>query len=251
MMLDLQQVLKADMEFLSRTMPPLIVYPGFILGMNVINPIEKSLWGLSFLLVVLVSFLNGVGHTVNCYAGMYTCSFSQSCSGILRLADHHTEILLNMVYSNAIAVTVVVCSALPMLLFSMATIATYYFVQAPSSHVSSEEEVKDTEVEDYQGDNSFNAIKQPQVAFAHTIIQSLMGAAMDTTPTIDIEQVASWTSGVVLAIFTALIFLRTAATTITLCCLEEAIVGVPLEKRHGGKLLRQCFARFTRRSIGL
>eukprot|EP00466_Bigelowiella_natans_P016670 jgi/Bigna1/76799/fgenesh1_pg.44_\ len=264
MMLDLQQVLKADMEFLSRTMPPLIVYPGFVLGIFVVNPIERSLWGLSFVLVVLVrklsllayipneSFLNGVGHTVNCYAGMYTASFSQSCSGILRLADHHTEILLNMMYSNTIAVTVIACSALPMLLLSMAAIAAYYSAHVPSSNISAEgTDASAGVVEDHQGDNSFNTAQQPQFAFARKIIPGLMGVAMDATSTVDIEQVASWTSGVVLAVFTALIFLRTAATTITLCCLEEAIEGVPLRKRHGGKLLRQCFARFTSRSIGL
>jgi len=182
----------------------------------------------------------------------YTASFSQSCSGILRLADHHTEILLNMMYSNTIAVTVIACSALPMLLLSMAAIAAYYSAHVPSSNISAEgTDASAGVVEDHQGDNSFNTAQQPQFAFARKIIPGLMGVAMDATSTVDIEQVASWTSGVVLAVFTALIFLRTAATTITLCCLEEAIEGVPLRKRHGGKLLRQCFARFTSRSIGL
>ncbi|GAB5364163.1 hypothetical protein AAMO2058_000945200 [Amorphochlora amoebiformis] len=207
-LLEFQQMVPINMMAVADLLPSAL-FPGLVVLFALVNPVECGLWALAYILAVLARFMQGIGHTVNCYAGMYTYSFSESVSGLLECADSHfnLELLLNAHYSRVVSSSLVGLAATPLLLLPIITFAI---------HTKS-----DSDTEGAEG-----IPMQVITSFANAI------GAGDKP----VDAMAAIT-GVFLALGTATVFLRASATTVLLCAVEEALNSVPRNERHGDKEL--------------
>mmetsp|Transcript_14550 Transcript_14550/g.27458 ORF Transcript_14550/g.27458 Transcript_14550/m.27458 type:complete len:220 (-) Transcript_14550:105-764(-) len=209
------------MAVLSSMLAPVIVYPLAVACTVLANPLECALWALAYVLVAVESLMQGVGHTVTCYEGMYTASFVESCRGLLRLADSGNEVLLNALYGSSITLAVLVASAVAVLTPAAVVLA---LVVISSPHPSAFFTA-------CAADDGLDGLDD-SCANANDIKLLLLGMG----PAAPGEPMALAVGGL-LALWVAFVFLRAAATTVLLCALEENRANVDPEQRHGSDAL--------------